>query len=210
MANVLILGAGGRIARHVVDTISSDQEIALTLFARDRSRLRAPDGARVVEGDVLSGSALAEAVQGQDVVYANLTGSDIDDQARAVLSAMSDAGVRRLVFVVSLGIYDEVPGAFGEWNRQMIGEALVPFRGAADAIEAAGIDHTLIRPAWLSDADEVDYGLTQRDEPFRGTEVSRRSVADLIVTILRDPSRHVGANLGVSKPGTDGDRPSFY
>ena len=30
---------------------------------------------------------------------------------------MTAAGVPRLIFVSALGIYDEVPGAFGAWNR---------------------------------------------------------------------------------------------
>ena len=56
--------------------------------------------------------------------------------------------MKRLIFVLSLGIYDEVPGKFGEWNNATIGEDLKPFRHAADAIEASKLDYTIIRPAW--------------------------------------------------------------
>jgi NAD(P)H-binding len=87
---------------------------------------------------------------------------------------MDAAKVRRLLFVASLGIYDEVPGKFGEWNRRQIGAYLPPFRRAADVIEASGLD-TLLWPAWLTDKDEVDYETTGRNEPFKGTEVSRKS-----------------------------------
>jgi uncharacterized protein YbjT (DUF2867 family) len=118
---------------------------------------------------------------GQDIVYANLTGGELDRQAKAIVEGMSVAGVKRLIFVASLGIYDEVPGTFGEWNRREIGAYLPPFRRAADAIEASGLDYTILRPAWLTDEDEVDYETTERNEPFKGTEVSRKSVADLIV-----------------------------
>lgn len=208
--DVAVLGAGGRIARHVITMLADDPGVQLTLLARDIASLGpVPNGARVVAGDVLDPDTLDAVVQDQDIVYANLTGADIDDQARAVIAAMTRAGVRRLIFVVSLGIYDEVPGAFGEWNRRQIGEALKPFRRAADAIEASDLIYTLIRPAWLTDAAEIDYETTTRDQPFRGTEVSRRSVADLLAAVIRDPSRHTHANLGVDKPGSDGDRPSF-
>jgi uncharacterized protein YbjT (DUF2867 family) len=88
--------------------------------------------------------------------------------------------VKRLIFVASLGIYDEVPGKFGAWNHRQIGAYLPPFRRAADAIEASGLEYSILRPAWLTDKDEVDYETTERDEPFKGTEVSRKSVADLI------------------------------
>ena len=75
---------------------------------------------------------------------------------------MDAAGVKRLIFVASLGIYDEVPGKFGAWNRSQIGAYLPPFRRAANAIEASGLDYTILRPAWLTDNDEVDYETTER------------------------------------------------
>jgi len=122
---------------------------------------------------------------------------------------MGAAGVKRLVFVVSLGIYDEVPGKFGQWNRATIGEDLKPFRRAADAIEASSLDYTLVRPAWLTDEDEVDYELTSKGESFKGTVVSRKSVGDLIVKIIVNPALHARANLGINKPNSDGDKPWF-
>jgi len=210
MTNVLILGAGGQIARWVVEGLAGDPAITQTLLVRDPARLRShPAGAGVVTGDVLDTEALAATMDGQDIVYANLTGDDMGEQARSVIAAMGVAGVQRLIFVLALGVYDEVPGAFGEWNRQTIGSALVTFREAADAIEASDLQYTLVRPAWLDDQDEVDYELTEKGEPFRGTVVSRKSVADLILAIIRDPSLHIGSSLGIDKPGSDGDRPSF-
>lgn len=210
MTKTLILGASGQIARHVVQDIAGDGGIGMTLFMRDAGKLSStPANASVVQGDVLDRSALDAAMEGQDVVYANLTGDDLDDQARSIIASMQAADVRRLIFVLSLGIYDEVPGKFGEWNRQTIGEELKPFRRAGDAIEASGLDYTIIRPAWLTDDDEADYELTLRDEPFKGTVVSRKSVADLITKIIRSPGLHLHGNVGVNKPGTDGDRPSF-
>ena len=196
MTRVLILGAGGQIARWVIAGLAGDPAVAMTLFLRHPRRLAdKPANAQAVQGDVLDGNALDKAMSGQHIVYANLTGSDIDHQARAVIAAMQAAGVKRLVFVTSLGIYDEVPGKFGRWNKQMIGEALKPFRRAADAIEASGLDYTILRPAWLQDEDEIDYETTEKGKPFKGTEVSRRSVADLILTIVRSPKRYHGCRI---------------
>ena len=148
-------------------------------------------------------------LKGQDIVYANLTGGDLDAQADSVIASMQAMGVKRLIFVLALGIYDEVPGKFGAWNNVTIGEELKPFRRAADAIEASKFDYTILRPAWLTDEDEVDYELTERDAPFKGTVVSRKSVADLIAKIIRSPSLHLHGNIGVDKPGSDGDKPYF-
>jgi uncharacterized protein YbjT (DUF2867 family) len=98
---------------------------------------------------------------------------------------------------------------FGEWNRREIGPYLPSFRRAADAIEASGLDYTILRPAWLTDENEVDYEPTERDEPFKGTEVSRKSVADLIVELIDSPKLSTRSNLRVNKPHTDGDKPAF-
>ena len=208
MTNVLVLGASGQIARHAIPMLA-DQGDTLTLFARDASKIHAPAGARVIEGDVLDADALSAALQGQDLVYANL-GGEISKQAEALVEQMRAAGVDRLIFIVSLGIYQELPEPFEQWNEQMIGDALVDYRRAADIIEASDLDYTIIRPAWLTNNDETDYELTQRDEQFKGTEVSRKAVAAFIATVVADPTIHSRANVGINKPGTDGDKPSFY
>jgi uncharacterized protein YbjT (DUF2867 family) len=210
MTKVLVLGASGQIARHAVAMLSGDDSVQLTLFVRNPKKLmRTRANAKVVQGDVLDSAKLNEAIKEQDIVYANLTGEDLDAQARSVIASMQAINVKRLIFVLSLGIYDEVPGKFGEWNNATIGEDLRPFRRAADAIEASKLDYTIIRPAWLTDEDEVDYELTGRDAPFKGTVVSRKSVADLIAKIIRAPNLHLRGNVGVDKPGTDGDKPYF-
>jgi uncharacterized protein YbjT (DUF2867 family) len=211
MRNVLVLGAGGQIARWVIEMLANNGGVKLTLYLRHARKLRAtaPQNSQVVQGDVLNVEQLNRAMAGQDIVYANLAGDDLDAQAANIVKAMNAAKVKRLIFVASLGIYDEVPGKFGGWNRREIGQYLPPFRRAADVIEASGLDYTILRPAWLTDNDEVDYETTGRKEPFKGTEVSRKSVAALIVKIIESPELSSRSNLGVDKPGTDGDKPAF-
>lgn len=206
---VTILGAGGQIARQVIDQLRDDPQIHLTLVARSRARLgRVPDGARFLEGDVHDDDLLRRAISGTDIVYANLSG-DVDEQARHIVAAMTREHVDRLVFVTALGIYDEVPGPFGAWNRRQIGPTLETYRAAADIVTSSALLTTNIRPAWLEDVDEVDYETTARDELFKGTVVSRKSVAALIASIVRDPALHTDEDLGVNKPGTDGPTPQF-
>jgi uncharacterized protein YbjT (DUF2867 family) len=122
---------------------------------------------------------------------------------------MKEADVKRRIFIASLGIYDEVPSKFGKWNRREIGDALVPSRKSADLIEASGLDYTIIRPAWLTDNDEIAYETTKKGEPFKGTEVSRKSVAAYVMKNLEDPGFASRSDIGIDKPGTEGDKPSF-
>ncbi|MEJ9220577.1 NAD(P)H-binding protein [Paenibacillus glucanolyticus] len=139
-----------------------------------------------------------------------MSGDDLEDQAKAIVDAMESTGVKRLIFISSLGIYDEVPGDFGKWNNRTIGEYLGPYRKSVDVIEASNLDYTVLRPAWLTDYDEIEYEVTEKGEPFKGTEVSRKSVAVLVVKLIESPDLHVRGNLGVNKPNTDGEKPAFY
>ena len=213
MTKVLVLGAAGKIARHAVSHFVDEEGLDLTLYLRRSERLRnlARDRVEIVDGDVTDTDHLRQVVEGKDIVYANLGGDDIEDQARSVVAALEAAGVHRLIWISTLGIYDEVPGEFGKWNHQMLdGGYLEPYSAAAQVIEASKLDYTIVRPAWLTDVDEVEYELTQKGEPFKGTEVSRKSIADLVVKLSLDPTRYVRGSVGVNKPGTEGDKPSWY
>jgi uncharacterized protein YbjT (DUF2867 family) len=88
---------------------------------------------------VLDRQALTAAMRGQDVVYANLAGA-MAQQARAIVDAMPATGLKRLIFISSMGIYDEVPG---ETYRSV----LDPYRDSAAVIEASDLDFTILRPA---------------------------------------------------------------
>jgi uncharacterized protein YbjT (DUF2867 family) len=64
MTKVLVLRAGGQIARRAVEMLA-DEDVELTLLLRDASKLAdAPESARVVEGDVLDREQLDPAVRG--------------------------------------------------------------------------------------------------------------------------------------------------
>lgn len=213
MSTVLILGANGHIAKLAEEQLLKNTGHTLKLFARKVSRLKIHDPAReqVIEGDATNPTAIAEAAKGVDIVYANLGNRDIEKQAKAVVAGMKESGVKRLIWISTLGIYDEVPGAFGRWNHQMLdGGYLETYGAAAKVIEDSDLEYTIIRPAWLSNKDIVSYEITQKGDPFKGTEVSRKSIADLVVKLIDDPSKEIRASLGVNQPNTDGTKPSFY
>jgi uncharacterized protein YbjT (DUF2867 family) len=196
MTKVLILGAYGQIARVATDLFLQTTDARLTLYLRAARRLKDLEGAervRVVEGDVLNASVLQEAMADQDVVYANLAG-DLERQARIIVAAMQTSGVKRLIFISSMGIHDEVPG-------EHYGSILDPYRNAARVIEASDLDYAIIRPAWLNNKDEIAYGTTRKGEPFAnpGATVSRKSVADLVVKLALTPGLDGRGSLGIHK-----------
>ncbi|CAD7716558.1 hypothetical protein LMG31884_22240 [Xanthomonas hydrangeae] len=196
MVKVLILGANGQIARVTTTLLLQNPDVRLTLYLRRADRLRSFPQERlisIVEADVLDEAALTAAMIGQDVVYANLAGA-LKQQAETIVRAMHAAGVARLIFVTSMGIYNEVPG-------ERYGSVLDPYRDAAAVIEASGLDYTLLRPAWLNDKNEVAYATTRKGEPFEAANatVSRRSVADLVVRLATTPELELRQSLGVHR-----------
>jgi len=193
MTKVLILGANGQLARHTTRFFLDHTDAHLTLYLRRASRLGNPDPARatIVEGDVLDRETLKAAMQGQDVVYANLAG-EMARQAEAIVDAMHTTGLKRLIFISSMGIYGEVPG---ERYRGV----LDPYRDSAAVIEASTLDYTILRPGWFTHDDEINYQITQKDEPFRGHNVSLNSLSDLIVKLAMTPTMEVSHSLGVSR-----------
>jgi len=190
---VLVLGANGQLARNTTRLLLRDTTAHLTLYLRRANRLSNPDPARVriVEGDVLDRATLEAAMVGQAVVYANLAGG-MKQQAESIVAAMNKAGLRRLIFISSMGIYDEVPG-------QKYKSVLDPYRDSAAVIESSDLDYTILRPGWFTHEDEVNYQLTQKGEPFKGHDVSLNSLSDLIVKLVTTQGLHVRRSLGVSR-----------
>jgi uncharacterized protein YbjT (DUF2867 family) len=198
MTGILILGAHGQIACAATHLFLQRPDVELTLYLRNVKRLHqlgGTDRVRIVEGDVLDARKLNAAMAGQDIVYANLSGQ-LEQQARHIVEAMDAVGLKRLIFISSMGIYDEVPG-------ERYGRILDPYRNAARVIEASDLDYTILRPAWLDNRDEVAYGTTQKGEPFRNPSatVSRKSVADLVVRLATTPGLATRHSLGVHRAG---------
>lgn len=163
MANILMLGASGSLAKVVIPKLLENPANRLTLFVRNPSRVQpfAGEHVRIVEGDVLDLKALTAAMAGQDFVYAGLSGS-LKPMADNVVQAMGDAGVKQLIWISSMGIYNET----GEDH----GAVLMPYKASAQVVEASDLAYTVIRPAWFTDGREVDYQTTQKGEAFQGGE----------------------------------------
>jgi len=208
MTRVLIIGANGVISKATINSFLENTSYTLRLFLRDANRLPdyASDRIRVREGDATNPEAVSRAMEDVDIVFAALSG-DLAEAAKTIVDAMQKNNVKRLIFVTSLGIYNEVPGDFGTWVQAQTNDYLSTYRQAAEIIENSNLDYTIFRPAWLTDTNEIDYEITNKDESFKGTEVSRKSVAALAVQIAKNPTLHLKDNIGIHKPNTDFKKP---
>lgn len=190
MKNVIIIGASGSLAQYVIEELKEQKDVNLTLFLRDKRRLHKQNllNSTIVEGDVMDYPALKDAINGQDIIYVNLAGN-LEAMAKNVVKAMQETGVKRIIAISSIGIY-ETP----------LKPVLQPYRKLADVIEASGLDYTILRPDWFTNSNEVSYQLTPKSEPERGTAISRKSIASFIGDLVDKPETHVRENLNIAKP----------
>lgn len=218
-----ILAANGQIARIVEQRILNEDQfkgVDLTLMLRNSNRLSdLADNPRVtiLEGDLNNPADVEKAVAGQDMVFNAVIDHDDADHNRPthnIINAMKKEGVDRLILTNLLGIYDEVPGEFGKWNRDTCFGGTVTDDNAAvtsDRLAAeSGLDYTTLRLPWLNDRDEVKYTITHRDDEFVGVSGSRQSIADVVLKIVADPTFGSNDSLGIADPDTQGSNRPVY
>lgn len=208
---ILILGAAGQISRMLTEKLLNETDIQIILYARRaNSRLNVVnDRVEIIDGDFKDTAKLIEVMRDVDVVYLN----DMSDAqaTNAIVSAMNDVGVKRLIGASVLGIYDEVAGEFGKWNDRMVGLHAHLYKSAAKVVEDSNLDCTLLRLTWLYNQESnEDYTLTVKGEPFVGAQVTKQVTARLIMDLLEDNTKYIRESLGVSEPNTDFDKPTFY
>lgn len=213
MTTIAILGAHGATAQIVTQRLIQETHLYLRLYLRRAERLASLATAprvSIIEDDVQDPSTLQLALKGVDLVYSNIGGVDLAISTKLILEAMQKTGCQRLLFYSALGALNEVPGQFGTWNETAIADYLPGFRLANQLIEEQSqINTTQFRPAWLTNKDEIDYEITSADEPFRGTEVSRQSVADFVVRVIKNPTLYPHTSVGLNKPHTTGNLPAW-
>lgn len=212
---ILILGAAGQISRMLTNELRNKTDHSIVLYARNGlKRLTTVDDSREVifDGDFKAKDKLVDAMKNVDLVYINDMGDD--ESTKTIIDAMNDTGVRRVIAASVLGIYDEVPGDFGEWNKRMIGGSprMRSQIESARKLENSNLDYTLLRLTWLyNQAGNINYLITQKGEPFKGAQVTRQAVTKLIMDIIEEKSvKYHKTSLGVGEPDTDWAKPSFY
>lgn len=200
MTNVLIIGATGTVGGTTRQYLLANTTDQLTLMARNTRRLGNlnADRERAIAGSVTDKTALQDALKGQDVVFAALSGN-LRAMAQSLVAAMDEVGVKRLLFITSMGIYNEIPAAVGASGNLASNPVLQTYRDAADVIEASDLNYTIIRPGWFDNGNDTAYQVTHKGEPFGGHDVSVVSIADLVMRLTHDPKLGARDSLGINR-----------
>ena len=193
---VLIIGATGSIGSKVRKTLLQTTNYKLTLFSSSAGNLPITTNREIgVSGNVMNKNDLMKVIPNQDAVFAALSG-DLGGMARNIVDTMKSCGVRRIIFISSMGIYNEIPRSIGGGNLNE-NSMLRPYREAADVIESSGLDYTVIRPGWFDEGSD-NYEITRKGEKFKGHDVSRQAIANLVVKCINGFG--IGESLGINRP----------
>jgi len=202
MTKLLILGANGQIAKLVVPMLANTlTEIKLTsLHGRPDKNIKSLDATNE--------NTLAQALKDIDIVYANIGAEGRQKVvANSVVNAMHAAGVKRLIWIATIGVYDELPDKTRDIWSNVLGtvnneNTYIGDQAAAVArIEASQLDYTIIRPNELLD-DNVMQQLniqTERHEKIVGNPVTRTSVAEFITKLILNPTDYIKQSVALSE-----------
>lgn len=202
MTKLLILGANGQIAKLVVPMLANtNTETVLTsLHARPDHGIQALDA--------VNEEALVAALQDVDMVYANI-GAEGRQKAAAnsVVNAMHTAGVKRLIWVATIGVHNELPDDMRDMWANLLGttdneNTYMGDQAAAVArIMSSALDYTIIRPNELLDDNlmQTIHVQTDPDAQIIGGPITRTSVAEFITQIILHPDTYVAQSVAISK-----------
>ena len=194
---VAVFGATGGTGRSAIRQALDAGDKVTALARRPEALDEFGDEITVVGGDVLDRAAVAQAVDGAEVVISAL-GIGMHRHATTVYSqgtgnvvdAMRDERVGRLLVVSTSSL--ELPGRFSERAVAKVLHRILakPYADMAlmeNAVRAAGIDWTLVRAARLTNGSVTGRYRTAVDAKLRGCwSISRADVAHYCLTHAAD------------------------
>lgn len=200
MTNVLIIGATSLMGETAAKYFLNKTDDNITLMARYTDLLTIDEKReRVFQGDIIDEGILNDAMKGIDVVIVALDSNE-ERLIQKIIDAMDKKGIKRFLFLTSMGICNEIPitsGASGNLTEERI---LAPYQQVVDVIESSDLNYTIIRPSWLDDGKDVDnYEIVHNGKPYNVDTVSRNSVADLIVRLAHNDKLGSHDDLAISR-----------
>ncbi|GAA3089523.1 MULTISPECIES: NAD(P)-dependent oxidoreductase [Nonomuraea] len=195
---ILVIGATGRTGKHVLAQ-GAARGHEITAFARRPELLTDRGGlAGVIAGDAHDLATMRAAVQGQDAVISAVGGSGI---ARTLITAMREAGVRRVVMTSSRSVPATRPRLAVTLAWLFFRAAYVDLARAEGMLQVSGLDYTIARATMLNDKPpagrvHIDFA----DNATGGAaQLARADYAMALLDAAEDPAL-AGRAMGICGP----------
>ena len=194
---ILVIGATGPTGRELAaQGVALGHEITAAVRRPESAGL--PASVKVARADVTDSQSLAAAVKGQDAVISSL-GTKLSRQpttlfsegTRNLVSAMRQAGVRRLVCITGIGAGDSKGHGGFIYDRiiqpLLLNEIYKDKTRQEAVVRESGLDWTLVRPGQLTNGTKTENfrALTDLTRVIVG-KISRADVAAFILAHLSD------------------------
>lgn len=196
---VLVIGASGFVGGHLVRRLLAGGR-SVRCLTRDATRVQelADAGCEIVTGDILDPAAVAAALESVQAVYVCIhtlspqahssSGQDFMDVEKAgiqnVVNRCRAIGIRRLMYVTSIGVAPDAPSA---WVR---GRAQIE-----QLLFASGLDVTVIRPGMIVGRGGTGFDAVARGARGRAAIVLGRGTQRFRIVAVDDMAYYLAGVL---------------
>jgi putative NADH-flavin reductase len=203
---LFIVGATGKTGVELVD-LALSRGHTVTAYVRSPQKIvRRDEGLAVVQGDVRSAGALAQAMRGHDGVLSALGPTPreaifgttlLQQTCAATLAAMRSAALERFIIVSSAMLYASNQPAFvlSRWIIRSHYRDLVAMEGV---VRASAAQWTLIRPPRLLDRRDERYEVSPDGLPPAHHTLAWRALAAFMLDAA-ESGRYRCATVGLCR-----------
>lgn len=199
---LFVLGATGRTGHQFIDQ-AMEHGHDITAYVREQKKLIRTPQLEIIEGDLLDVAGLTEAMRDHDAVISCL-GTDLSDPdflasvTDKLVPAMKENGIKRILYLASAGIDNEIPGLAGKAITFMLRKPLRDHRTAVDLWRNSSFEYTIVRPMQLTDGPRTStYRTAIDDVPENGKQISRADVAQFMLHAVEE-GEHVRQSVGLA------------
>ena len=199
IVKLLILGATGRLGRHLV-TQALERGHDVTILVRHRSKVDLQhERLHIIEGDVTNNAVLGEAMREQNAVISAIgrgmsfkSEHLIERSVPGILVTMQTHGVRRLMFTSAMGVgasYRDAPVMAKLFFRTLLRGIYADKAIGEQMIRNSALEWTIVQPVQLNDGPLTKNYRAAESLPMSGMpQISRADTAHFVLDRLHDPS----------------------
>lgn len=203
---IAVIGSTGRTGRLLLAE-GLRRGHSMTAFTRRPEELEEVAGLQaIVHGDGRILDNVRQAVQGQDIVISIVNagragpGTVATDVTRTVITAMQEAGVRRLVCVSAYPVVATRPWLAIKIIRWIFRHTYADLANMEPLVKASGLDWTIIRPTQLTNGPATRHVRYERIHPEFSSgpyTISRADVATALLDVA-ETTHDAGVALAVT------------
>ena len=198
---LLVLGATGGTGREIVlQAVAAGHDVVALVRSKGDAAAALP-GVELFEGDARDQGALERALAGCEAVASALgTGISpfrkvtlLSESTRALVAAMRQQSVRRLVCITGIGAEDSRGHGGLLYDRLLLPLVLRTVYADKDrqeqVIRDSGLEWVIVRPSLLKEAPgQGSYRVLTDLAGFHGGNIARADVADFVVKQIAEPT----------------------